>query len=259
MSHTGYPPWVVLHIPHDSLVIPDDVRSQLLLMDPDLELELLRMTDHLTHALFAEPCGEATVVRAPVSRLVVDVERFPDDAREPMAARGMGAVYEVTSHLAPLRRRLTLGERLALMRAWYHPHHEQLEAAVSAAVDRHGRCVVIDCHSFPSVALPYEQADPEVARPDICIGTDDFHTSNALADAFVSAFRCQGWSVSVNEPFSGALVPSSRFRKDRRVAAVMVEVNRRLYLREEDATPLWDFNITSIRIRDCALSALSAL
>ena len=105
-----------------------------------------------------------------------------------------------------------LGERLALMRACYHPHHEQLEAAVSAAVNRHGRCVVIDCHSFPSVALPYERADPEVARPDICIGTDDFHTSNALAEAFVSAFRCQGWSVSVNEPFSGAY-PRPRDRR----------------------------------------------
>ena len=202
MSRSAYHPWVVLHIPHDSTVIPDEVRSQFLLTDPDLAVALRRMTDHLTHALFAEPCGEATVVRAPVSRLVVDVERFPDDAREPMAARGMGAVYEVTSHPAPLRRRLSPEERQALMRAWYHPHHEQLELAVAAVVDRHGRCVVIDWHSFPSLALPYERADTEVARPDICIGTDDFHTSNALVEAFVSAFRCQGWSVSVNEPFS---------------------------------------------------------
>jgi len=45
MSHMGYHPWVVLHIPHDSLVIPDDVRPQFLLTDPDLALELRRMTD----------------------------------------------------------------------------------------------------------------------------------------------------------------------------------------------------------------------
>jgi len=32
------------------------------------------MTDHFTQALFAQSCGEAIVVRAPVSRLVVDVD-----------------------------------------------------------------------------------------------------------------------------------------------------------------------------------------
>lgn len=80
---------------------------------------------------------------------MVDVERFPDDADEPMAARGMGAVYTATSQLTPLRRRLSAGERQALM------------------LEPHGRCLVIDCHSFPSAALPYEMADSSNARPGI--------------------------------------------------------------------------------------------
>ena len=39
-----------------------------------LARELEHMTDHFTQALFAQSCGEAIVVRAPVSRLVVDVD-----------------------------------------------------------------------------------------------------------------------------------------------------------------------------------------
>lgn len=81
-----YPPWVVLHIPHDSVFIPEDVRSSFLLSKQELEAELRRMTDHFTQALFAGRRGSAAVIRAPVSRLVVDVERFADDAGEPMAA-----------------------------------------------------------------------------------------------------------------------------------------------------------------------------
>jgi N-formylglutamate amidohydrolase len=137
-----YPSWVVLHVPHDSTAVPADVRAQL---------------------------SEAVVVRPPVGRLVVDVERFPDDGDEPMATRGMGAVYTATSQLTPLRRRLSAGEREALMQAYYRPHHARLEAAVAAALERHGRCLVIDCHSFPSVALPYEMADSPNARPDCLV------------------------------------------------------------------------------------------
>ena len=251
-----YPPWVVLHIPHDSVFIPEDVRSSFLLSDLELAAELRRMTDHFTHALFAPRRGRAAVIRAPVSRLVVDVERFADDAGEPMAARGMGVLYEVTSHLTPLRGRALPAEREALLNAWYYPHHDALEAAVAAAVDAYGQCLVIDCHSFPGIALPYERAHPATVRPDICIGADDFHTSAALAEAFVTAFSQDGRTVRVNDPFSGALVPRSRYQTDPRVAAVMVEVNRGLYLNEADAGPLPDFADTAAWIQDCCQSAL---
>jgi N-formylglutamate deformylase len=39
-----------------------------------------------------------------VSRLVVDPERFTDDAREPMARKGMGVIYTRTASGEPLRR-----------------------------------------------------------------------------------------------------------------------------------------------------------
>ena len=82
------PPQTILHIPHASTHIPDDVRFSL---NPDeLERELLLMTDRYTDALFALPRDVAVAVAFPVSRLVVDPERFPDDAVEPMARKGMG-------------------------------------------------------------------------------------------------------------------------------------------------------------------------
>ena len=258
MGPAHYPPWVVLHIPHDSTDVPADVRPQLLLSDAALRLELQRMTDHFTHRLFAEPSGDAAVIRAPVSRLVVDVERFADDGAEPMAARGMGAIYSVTSHLAPLRRPLSSAERQALLRLWYHPHHAKLEVAAAAAVARHGRCVVIDGHSFPGRPLPYEDADASHERPDICIGSDAFHTPKALEQAFVEAFSRNGWRVALNDPFAGALVPASRYRTDPRVEAVLVEVNRDLYLDPVSFEPKADFDKTAAAIKSCCVAALTA-
>lgn len=255
MTSETFPPWVVLHVPHDSLHIPPEVRDQFVVNDAELREELVRMTDHLTHAMFSDP-GTTQSVRAAVSRLVIDVERFPEDGAEPMAARGMGAVYSVTSKLTPLRRELRVGEREALLAAYYWPHHERLEGAVSRTVEEHGRCVVIDCHSFPGTALPYECADPKAIRPDICIGTDPFHTPRGLAQAFVRAFEHEGWTVHLDDPFAGALVPASRYRTDRRVQAIMVEVNRKLYLREGAERARDDFDQTAARVRRCCIDAL---
>jgi N-formylglutamate amidohydrolase len=255
----SYPQWVVLHVPHDSIDVPSSVRQQFLLDDSQLAIELDRMTDHHTLALFSDPASDAQVVRAPVSRLVVDVERFASDDDEPMAIRGMGAVYTVTSHLHPLRRPLSAEEREALMQAYYMPHHARFESAVAAAIERHGRCLVIDCHSFPGNALPYEVAAADASRPDICIGTDAFHTSDRTADAFVTEFQRAGWSVNVNDPFAGAMVPRSRYRRDRRVSAVMVEVNRRLYMHEPGAQPLPEFDCVSSQIKRCCMAAIARL
>jgi N-formylglutamate amidohydrolase len=250
------PPWVVLHVPHDSTFVPDAVRDQFLLSDAELQHELLRMTDHLTHALFAAPPCAAAVVRAPVSRLVVDVERFEDDVNEPMAERGMGAVYTTTSASTPLRRPLSAAEREALLRDWYRPHHARLEAAVAEALDAHGRCLVIDCHSFPSEALPYERAEPSERRPDVCIGTDAFHTPEWLAESFLAAFDEAGWRVARDTPFSGAIVPASRYRQDARVAAVMVELRRGLYLDEAAGSPLPGFEAFARRVREACVDAV---
>ena len=104
------PPWWIFHVPHDATLIPAEVRDQFILADDFLNQEILRMTDHHTLDLFAADVPKNQVVKFPVSRLVVDVERFEQDAAEPMSARGMGAIYRVTHDLRPLRRSLTPSE-----------------------------------------------------------------------------------------------------------------------------------------------------
>jgi hypothetical protein len=50
-----------------------------------------------------------------------------------------------------------------------------------------------------------------------------------VGDAIVAAAQAEGYSVAaVDAPFSGALVPLTYYRKDRRIMSVMTEANRRL-------------------------------
>jgi N-formylglutamate deformylase len=52
---------LVIHMPHASRAIPNDVRSALTLTDHELELDLLRMTDAYTDELFAFAEAETVV------------------------------------------------------------------------------------------------------------------------------------------------------------------------------------------------------
>jgi len=114
--------------------------------DPALWDEIVRMTDHRTFDLFV-PIGEAvSVVAAPISRLVLDVERFEKDEQEPMSACGMGVIYNRTADGEPLRRTLQPAERENLLSTYYRPHHQRLQKAANAAMQAQGHCLIIDGH-----------------------------------------------------------------------------------------------------------------
>ncbi|MBC8514896.1 N-formylglutamate amidohydrolase [bacterium] len=222
---------VVFHVPHSSDVIPSEARAGLLLSDSELANELLRMTDWYTDELFAQAaCGCPTVV-FPVSRLVLDPERFESDEREVMAAQGMGVIYTKTSSGHRLRECPAAVMREAALAKYYRPHHARLTRAVSQCLEEHGRALIIDCHSFPAAPLPFE-LQKELDRPEICIGTDSFHTPAALTDTARTAFEGQGFTVDIDRPFSGALVPSRYYQKDQTVSSIMIEVRRDLYMDE---------------------------
>lgn len=238
----------VLHLPHAATVIPAEVRARILLDDAALATEVLRMTDWFTDELFALR-GAQRVVH-PVSRLVVDPERFEDDAQESMAARGMGVVYTQTSHGERLREAPDPVDRANLIDTWYRPHHAALTAAVDTCLQRYGKAVVLDCHSFPSKPLPYEP-DQSPDRPEICIGTDAWHTPAWLANLVINAFTREGFTVAHNRPFAGALVPAMYYERDARVMAVMVEVNRGLYMDEATGERLATFDAVKQRIQAC--------
>lgn len=221
---------IVAHVPHASTVIPPDIRAEILL-DDALARELIRLTDWHTDELFAfmADLGAPLFVNC-LSRLVFDPERFVDDADEPMAAVGQGVVYTRTTDGEPLRA-IDDAERTRRIEAYFDPYHAAFTALVADTLDRFGRCLIVDCHSFATEPLPSEP-DQAPHRPDICIGTDAFHTPPELAEALHGAMASEGLRVRLDSPFAGSLVPLSYNGRDDRVRSVMIEVRRGLYCDE---------------------------
>jgi N-formylglutamate deformylase len=220
----------VLHIPHSSRFVPADVLPQFRLSGEQMEAEIVRMTDSFTDELFN--FRGAVRIIFPVCRLVVDPERFLDDSLEPMSSVGLGTVYTRSSQGTALRYPLSPEEKQDLIEKYYLPHHAALTAAVKTALASRVRCLIIDCHSFPSVPLPCEP-DKSPDRPDICLGTDAFHTPGRLVSEAENLFKTAGFSLKLNSPYEGTIVPLDYYRTNKSVSSLMIEVNRRLYMDEK--------------------------
>ncbi len=225
---------IILHIPHSSTIIPPEIRDQLTVSDEELDDEIRLMTDHYTDELFACDNFNDFAVIFPISRICVDPERFTDNTQESMSKKGMGVIYTHSHDGSRIRRDLTETERLRLLHEYYYPHHARLETIVAEKLRVDRKCLIIDCHSFPSKPLPYE-FDQSTDRPDICIGSDDFHTPPWLMKRCVSLFEEYGLKAVINKPFSGSLVPGKYYRSSRDVLSVMIEVNRKLYMDESSS------------------------
>ncbi|MCG6493943.1 N-formylglutamate amidohydrolase [Kitasatospora sp. A2-31] len=230
--HPGSPDSpVILHVPHSARAIPTDVRAGIV---PD-DRALARELDHITDAHTAEiAAGAAAAARLTpwrfvnrLSRLVVDPERFPDE-REEMLAAGMGAVYTRTTHREELRPAGFDGR--PLLDRYFHPYAAAVTAAVAQRIEAVGRAVIVDVHSYPTKALPYE-LHGDGPRPPICLGTDPFHTPAALVEAAQQAFGGFG-GTGLDSPFAGTYVPLRYYGKAANVSALMVEIRRDLYMAE---------------------------
>jgi len=237
---------ILFHIPHASRLIPEEWRSQFVLNDIELSRELITMTDSFTDELFH--IGDSVdYLRFPVSRLLVDPERFPRDEDEPMASRGMGAIYTRTHDGRPLKS----NERsLELMEAFYHLHHAALAEWTRERLLTDGRCLIIDCHSYPSTPIRCDM-NQEPNRPDICFGTSDPHTPSDLVAAAVDAFEGAGFSTAVDWPYAGTIVPLEYFGVEPRVSSLMVEVNRKLYMNETSGEKSGLFEPTMSNLQTC--------
>jgi N-formylglutamate amidohydrolase len=232
---------VILHVPHSSTQLTDDGRRHIRLADAELAHELALLTDAHTDVIAARAAAAAAVEPHMfvnlLSRLVVDPERFPDD-REEMLAAGMGAVYTRTSHGDHLRD-ADPSHLAHLLATYYHPYAAAMTSTVDGRLAATGRAVVIDVHSYPSRALPYE-LHADRPRPAICLGTDPVHTPPGLLAAARDAFASCGDpfdDVAENAPFAGCYVPLKHYGRDPAVTAIMIEIRRDAYMAEPGGEP----------------------
>lgn len=217
---------LILHIPHASATIP--LRDGYCVSDKILDQEILKLTDWYTDGLFENAIDHS--IKAPFSRIFCDVERFSDDSQEIMAQFGMGVLYTKTDEGEEMRK-ISPELRTRVLNEFYWQHHKKLTVVVGKQLEQFDKALIVDCHSFPQ--KPINRAlDKASFRPDFNIGTDAFHTPKKLIDASTTFFNDKGYSLGIDKPYSGSIVPMDYYQKNSKVQSIMLEINRSLYLEE---------------------------
>ena len=217
---------IILHIPHSSTNIP--FKEGYVVDSFSLEKEILKLTDWYTNDLFYSE--EDEMIKADFSRIFCDPERFTDNSQEIMAQYGMGVLYEKNDDGETIRI-VTPELKQKVLTEYYWKHHEKLSKAVNNQLNLFGRALIIDCHSYPSIALKRD-LDKNPVRPDFNIGTDSFHTPKKLVELSVSFFENAGYTLGIDWPYKGSIVPLEHYNKNKNVQTIMLEINRALYLNE---------------------------
>lgn len=169
-------------------------------------------------------------------------DRLPAGANiaSPRVAAGLGVVPRLGANDREIyRRKLAFAEAEARLDRYYRPYHATLNKLCNEAVANFGACLILDCHSMPSVGGTADHRYAAAglgagnARVDFVLG-DCFGASCAPAvTAAIDAFlRAGGANMRRNSPYSGGYVTQHYGRPATGVHVLQLEINRALYVNE---------------------------
>ena len=150
---------------------------------------------------------------------------LPVDRTSPRVHAGLGIIPRVVREGTEIyRTRLAPREAETRIQNFYRPYHLQLSRLVEATRAAFGIAIVVDCHSMPSAA----------AAPDVVVGDRlGLSAASVVTRATERAFAGQGFTVARNAPYAGGHTIHVHGRPSNGVHALQIEINRGLYLDEE--------------------------
>ena len=236
---------LVFASPHSGRAYPEAFLAASKL-DP---VTLRRSEDAFLDELYAAaPHHGAPLLRAHFPRAYVDPNREPFEldpamfedrlpahcnTTSPRVSAGLGTLARVvTSGEEIYRHKLRFADALGRVRRYYEPYHAALARLVADTRRQFGVCILIDCHSMPSVGGPMDQ-DPGLKRVDMVLG--DAHGSSCapiVVDTAERSLKSLGFAVSRNVPYAGGYTTRHYGKPGDGVHALQVEINRVLYMDE---------------------------
>ncbi len=219
---------LVLGLPHTGTDMPDDCLARL-----NATGRAMADTDWHIDRLYAGLAPDATTVRTPVHRYVIDVNRDPAGASlyPGQNTTGLCPLTDFDGQAIYLAGQAPDAEEIAQRVARYHaPYHAALAAELSRVKALHGFALLYDCHSIRST-LPFLF---DGRLPDFNIGTNEGTTcARALSDLVMDICeKAEGYTAILNGRFKGGWTTRHYGRPAEGLHAVQMELAQSTYMAE---------------------------
>lgn len=222
---------IVLNIPHSSMNkynegwnIKDEITEKRFLENVTYQ------TDLYSDVIFdLKDSKNIQSIITDVNRFYCDVERLENDILEQY---GNGIIY--TKSPIGIKRNLTDEEKQEILNTIYYTHIKKVKSLLNE------NSLLIDCHSFND--------DNFNSNIDINLGFNEDWSkpSQKLFDLIYNYFIKEKYVIGINTPYSNSFAPKTDFD----YPSIMIEVNKKLYLRDDNKlqTDAYKFHYKIVRL-----------
>lgn len=224
----------VLSIPHSGETIPDEFLPYLTTNILDRNIDLDYKVQTLVDIEALRKLGVVVLV-SHIHRICIDLNR-PD-------AQCLLGWKENTRGTKIVLKEPDEEDSHRLIYLYHSPYFEVFKAILNEAKARKKRLPVIDLHSMPSLPTAYhlnKNPNQSKVRTDFCLSDlKGKSCEKNYINSIATLLKSQSHSVSLNDPYQGGYITqfASEFPN---VNVVQIEINRKLYMNENEITVFED-------------------
>ena len=128
--------------------------------------------------------------------------------------------------------KLSYTEAMERIKNVYDPYHKRLKQLVDKCTRKFGFCLLIDCHSMPSLICNIMNDEKAL---DFCLCTlFDESCPTDMSEFLSRTLEARDYRVEFNRPYAGAYIAFNYCQPRKNIYTLQIEVNRSLYMDEKN-------------------------
>lgn len=186
-------------------------------------------------------------------QMYFDAPKNPSNVGSRRCRVGLGVIHRIVSQNKKIYDGLiSYDEVMERIKNVYDPYHKRLKQLVDKCVRKFGFCLLLDCHSMPSMICNIMNEERAL---DFCLCTlFDESCPTQISEHMSRDLEACNYRVEFNRPYAGAFITFNYCQPRKNIFTLQLEINRSIYMDEKAFEKNDNFQKVSNDISQAVLS-----